>query len=310
MGQPRSGAPYIPCLLLTTASGSASNPSAVAKKAETLYVNLQSMITRVGIEKVGFVTLTFPDNCDDNRIAQARYHSLSTSFLKRRGLEFICVPERQERGAFHYHQATAFPWDIRTGFDFEAYRNWREAKDSGDVLAAKRWERKYCRSANPALKKWWRDLREAAPKYHFGRCQTIPIISNAAGLARYMASYVTSATLNRLPCDKGLRTIRYSMRHRAANLKWTWADGNGAKWRRGLQILGMIHELDFEGLKLKFGRKFQHRRRRQIFCFGDNFTEALQFVSQIPEWADWSSRVGFCIRLFNHFTKDEPLNLS
>lgn len=308
MASGEAAAISIPCLLLTTAPVvSASNKSAVAKKAETLYVNLRSVIRRAGEEKVGFTTLTFGDNCDDRSEAQSRYHSLDTHFFKRYALEKITVPERQERGAFHYHAVIAFPWDIRTGFDFEAYRNWQQAKHDGDKPAEQKWERKFCKSANPALKKWWQDLRNAAPKYGFGRCQTIPIIGGAEAISRYLASYVTTATLNRLPCDKGLRTVRYSMRQRAATLKFSWADGNGERWRRGLQILGMIYQLDFDGLKSNFGSKYQHEKRHMIFAFGEHFDEALQFVAQIPEWADWSSRVRFCSQLFAHFTKDKPL---
>jgi hypothetical protein len=308
MASGEAAAIYIPCLLLTTAPAvSASNKSAVAKKAETLYVNLRDMIRRNGEDKVGFTTLTYEDNCEDRAEAQARYHSLDTHFLKRYELEKITVPERQERGAFHYHAAIAFPWDIRTGFDFDAYRAWQEAKRSGDARLAQKFERKFCKSANPALKKWWRDLLNAAPKYSFGRCQTIPIINGAEAISRYLASYVTTATLNRLPCDKGLRTVRYSMKHRAATLKFSWANGNGERWRRGLQILGLIYQLDFEGLKLKFGSKYQHQKRATIFAFGEHFDEALQLVAKIPEWADWSSRVRFATRLFGHFTKNESL---
>jgi hypothetical protein len=309
MGTARSAAPIlVPCLLLTTAPGvSASNKSAVAKKAETLYVNLRDMIRRNGEDKVGVTTCTFEDNCEDRVEAQARYHSLDTHFLKRYDLEKITVPERQERGAFHYHAAIAFPWDIRTGFDFDAYEKFRQAKRDGDKRAEQKWERIFCKSANPALKKWWLDLRNAAPKYGFGRCQTIPIIGGAEAISRYLASYVTTATLNRLPCDKGLRTVRYSMTQRAATLKFSWADGNGRRHRRGVQILGLIYQLDFDGLKRAFGNKFQHEKRRTIFAFGENFDEALQFVSKIPEWADWSSRVLFTTRLFLHLTKNEPL---
>ena len=323
MGTARSAAPIsVPCLLLTTAPAvKVGNRSAVAKKAEMLYLNLQSLIRRVGVEKVGFTTLTFADNCEDRIEAQSRYHSLDTHFLKRYDLEKITVPERQERGAFHYHAAIAFPWDIRTGFDFDSYRAWQEAKRFGDSKLAQKFERKFCRSANPALKKWWRDLRNAAPKYGFGRCQTIPIIGGAEAISRYLASYVTTATLNRLPCDKGLRTVRYSIAKvsvvcdgvvtkgslRSSGRIFSWANGNGERQRRGLQILGLIYQLDFDGLKLKFGSKFQHEQRHKIFTFGENFDEALQFVAKIPEWADWSSRVSFCTRLFRHFTKNELL---
>jgi hypothetical protein len=310
MAEREAPAISVPCLLLTTAPAfSARNKSAVAKKAETLYLNLRAMIRHAGEARVGFTTLTFPDNCEDTKEAQSRYHSFDTHFLKRYELEKITVPERQQRGAFHYHAAVAFPWDIRTGFDFDAYRNFQQAKRDGNKREEQKFEREFCKSANPRLKKWWRELLNAAPKYGFGRCQTIPIMNGAEAISRYLASYVTSASLNRLPCDKGLRTVRYSMKHRAATLKFSWANGNGQRWRRGLQILGLIYQLDFDGIKLKFGSKYQYEQRHKIFVFGEHFDEALQLVAEIPEWADWSSRVNFCTRLFGHFTKNEPLNI-
>jgi hypothetical protein len=35
-------------------------------------------------------------------------------------LEFIAVPERQDSGRFHFRLAAAFPYGIRSGFDFAA----------------------------------------------------------------------------------------------------------------------------------------------------------------------------------------------
>jgi hypothetical protein len=62
------------------------------------------------------------------------------------------------------------------------------------------------------------------------------------------------------------------LHRRHKDLKWSWADGNGAKFRHGLQILGLIYELDLDGLKLTFGKKFQYQMRKRIFCFGQNST--------------------------------------
>jgi hypothetical protein len=302
--------PSLPCLLLTTApAGILINRSAVAKKAETLYVNLESLINRVGIERVGFVTLTFPDNCSDRDEAQSRFHSFSTHVLRPKRLEFIAVPERQSRGAFHYHLATAFPWDIRTGFDFAACRDAVAAKRRGDFGEFKRLERIYFQSANKPLRNWWAYLRKVSPRYQFGRCETLPILSNAAALSRYLGAYVSTASGARLPCDKGLRTVRYSLNQRAATLRWSWANGNGAKWRRGLQILGTILERDMDGLKNLYGKKFQYVMRRIIFVLGESFDKALFLCSKIPEWADHGSRVRFLSALVNTLQKDFVLDV-
>lgn len=314
----------LPCLFETTQSDVAkiqpSNRSAIAKKAETLYVNLSQLIRRVGIERVGFVTLTFPDNCADRIEAQRRFNSFATNFLREQSLEFIAVPERQEREAFHYHLATAFPWDIRTGFDFTALSNAAACKrehylGGGKWVAGKheefkRWERVYFKSANECLRLWWSDLRYTAPRYKFGRCETLPILSNAAALSRYLGAYVTTAAGARLACDKGGRFVRYSLVERAASIRWSWANDNGRVFRRGCQILGTIHELDSVGLKFAYGAKWCWRWRRVINTLGQGYETALIYCSRVPAWADTPSRMGFLRALVHALQKDYVLDVN
>ena len=130
-GEAARAAAALPCLLLTTAPSS-ENPfekivekplgsrTAIARKAETLRRNLQDLINRVSIERIGFMTLTFIRNVRSRKLAEKRFHSFATHVLSQLVDEHIAVPERQERGAIHYHLAVAFPFDIRTGFDFAA----------------------------------------------------------------------------------------------------------------------------------------------------------------------------------------------
>src|ERR1017187_5868381 len=115
-----------------------ANRSATAKKAETLYANLSGLIERVGIERVGFVTLTTADNCTNRVEAQRRFNSFATNVLRPEAVEHIAVPERQERGAIHFHLAAAFPWDIRTGFDFAAVSHSGALKRE-DCLGGGKW---------------------------------------------------------------------------------------------------------------------------------------------------------------------------
>ena len=94
----------------------AASRSATAKKAETLYANLSSLVERVGIERVGFVTLTTVDNCTERSEAFRRFRAFASGVLRPERVESICIPERQERGAIHFHLAAAFPWDISPTF--------------------------------------------------------------------------------------------------------------------------------------------------------------------------------------------------
>lgn len=305
----------LPCLFKTSQSGTGKKGtgfdlSASAKKAETLYVNLSGLIKRVGIERVGFVTYTFSDHVTDRYEASRRFNSLSANILRPDGLELITIPERQGSGRFHFHSAASFPYDIRTGFDFESCRLANEAKRRGDDADFRRYQGIYFKSANSRLRGWWSYLRSVAPRYGFGRCETLPILSNAQALARYVGAYVTTATGARLDCDKGMRTVRYALDHRTASLQWAWVEGNGAVWRRGLQLIGQILEIDYETFKDRFGKHGMWRHRKFITCLGQNFAAALPFVAAIPEWADYESRVAFLVRLCSHFDQDEDFSPS
>src|ERR1035441_11101536 len=48
--------------------------TAIARKVDTLRRNLQDLIDRVGIERMGFMTLTFKDNIRDRKLAEKRFH--------------------------------------------------------------------------------------------------------------------------------------------------------------------------------------------------------------------------------------------
>jgi hypothetical protein len=294
----------LPCLFVTTESFKDENllprpvksVSAIAKKAETLFVNLQGFIKRVGIERVGFVTLTFAEPIFDRNEASKRFHNLAVAVLKPEGLEFVSIPERQGSGRFHFHLVAAFPCDIRTGFDFAACGSAVTAKRDGDWAEQRRWEQIYCRSANGNLRKYWNLFRSnRVRKYGFGRCETLPILSNAQALARYVGAYVTTASGARRLGDKGMRTVRYALSSRSASIRWSWADGNGQVWRRGLQVLSMALGIEYENyekeFKEKFGEKWAWRLKETVTTFGKNYEAGIEFAAKISERAPYPQRL-------------------
>ena len=63
---------------------------------------------RWGKEREKFFTLTFKENVTDHEKANAEFRSFIKKlnyklFKKESGLKYVCVVERQERGALHYH---------------------------------------------------------------------------------------------------------------------------------------------------------------------------------------------------------------
>src|ERR1039457_3817772 len=103
VGERPAGAPpsALPCLLVTTATESHGRRSQIARKAETLFLNAESMIKRVGLEKSGFFTRTFKENVTSRKLAESMNHSWNSGYGSKVFCESISVPERQERGAFH-----------------------------------------------------------------------------------------------------------------------------------------------------------------------------------------------------------------
>lgn len=208
------------------------------------------------------------------------------------------MPERQESGRFHFHLVAAFPYDIRSGFDFAACEGANAAKRDGDRAEFRRLQAIYCRSANRNLRQFWALLRAGKVTRHgFGRCETLPILSNAAALARYIGAYVTSAGRARLVSDKGMRSVRYSLSQRLATCRWSWADGNGLHWRCGCQILSLILEIPYEQYTEKFGKRWAWRLKETITVLSKNYEQALWYAAQVPEWADYRSRMLYLCRV-------------
>ena len=99
------------------------------KSAYALQVNVKSFIDYHGIDKVGFLTLTFADDIKDPKEAQRRFNSLRTNFLKQYYQHYIRVVERTKAGRIHFHLLVACKENIRRGLNFRqiAARNYKSA---------------------------------------------------------------------------------------------------------------------------------------------------------------------------------------
>jgi hypothetical protein len=150
-----------------------------------------ALAKRFGLERLGFLTLTFADNVQVLQEANRRFHSLDTHVIRRRYERAIAVPERQKSGRVHFHLVVVAGADIRSGADFEAFK------------------RKDYRSANPALRSEWAFWRGTAPRFRFGRTELLPVKSTPEGMARYVGKYISKHVRARTAGDKGARLVRY-----------------------------------------------------------------------------------------------------
>jgi hypothetical protein len=166
-----------------------------------------------GIDRVGFLTLTFADHVVDVREASRRFNNLATGVLRKRFSAFVRVLERQTSGRIHYHLLVVLPDDIRTGADFDAFG-----------------KRDY-KSANNHLRREWAFWRHTSPQYRFGRTELMPIRSNGDALGQYVGKYIGKHIGQREERDKGARLVSYSKDARMATSKFAYVSKYPNEWR-------------------------------------------------------------------------------
>jgi len=249
------------------------------KTADLLAKAVEEMCRRHGIERVGFLTLTFADHVKDPKEAQRRWHSLRTHVLKPRYGDVIRVIERQMSGRIHYHVLVALKDDVRTGADFDAFA-----------------KRDY-KSANAALRAEWAFWRKTAPRFRFGRTELLPVKSNAEGLSRYVGKYISKHINVRKLEDKGVRLVEYTRGARVGNTRFSWVSTHAKLWRAKLHEWASKHGLDsYEQISSVFGPRWAYHHREAIFAsdwemFVESRDAAFELqqsgeLSWIPE--DWS----------------------
>ena len=194
--------------------------SSEKRSGYALTQNLAYLAKLHGLEKLGFLTLTFRQNLTDPRKAQRKFNSLATNVLRDLFVEYICVVENQKRGAIHYHLVVVCKEDIRTGVSFDEIATGRYA------------------SASPELRQLWKELREIMPKYGFGRSELLPVKSTVSGICNYVGKYLTKASAYRDKHMKGACLIRYSTGWRVARVNFAWHSSGAKEWRRKLQVFG------------------------------------------------------------------------
>lgn len=197
------------------------------KAGVTLAVNAKAFIQRFRLECVGFLTLTLADHLDwrseaEWKEAQRRFHSLQTGYLRKRFVQRITVlePQRGNDWRIHWHLLVNVGQDIRTGFDFKAVK-----------------QRDY-RSAGPALRALWEELRETLPRYGFGRSELLPLKKDSESVAVYLGKYLSKdgwrAALSQ---EFRARRVRYTHGWTMANMRWSWSGEAARKWRQALRLV-------------------------------------------------------------------------
>lgn len=239
----------LPCRSLETTQSNVTPAALVGprkKVALALSWNVASMCKTWGIERVGFLTLTFADHVTDAREAQRRFNSLASNVLRKRYPAHIAVLERQASGRIHYHLLVVLPEDIRTGVDFDAIA------------------RREYGTANKALRLEWAFWRKTAPVYRFGRTELLPIKSDADAMGQYVGKYIAKGQAFRTEADKGVRLVRYSGGARMATCKFADLNKYPNEWRA--KVCTFVRQM---------AQAYPHRRIRDMddlaFHFGSRW---------------------------------------
>ena len=199
------------------------------------------MVNTYGLERIGFLTLTFKENLGDAGEAQRRLNNLNRRVIGPLFPVRICVVEPQKRGAVHYHLLVVCESDIRTGVDFEGLRS-----------------RDY-RSAGKDLKNLWKILREAMPRYGFGRSELMPIRSSSEGISKYVGKYLAKGAAHRIGQFERMRMVRYSCKWRTFSPNFSWFE-KGQDWRTLVsEIARLLLVKDLGGFSDSFGRYWAKR---------------------------------------------------
>jgi hypothetical protein len=251
-------APALPCLLSNNCTAEEkTEPLNILKgghkrMAQVLFLEIMALVAIYGIEKIGFLTLTFADHVTSLRQAQRRFRSLRAHVIVKRYERAIVVWERHQSGRIHFHLVVVLKDDVRTGADFAAFN----LKDY--------------RSANAALRAEWAFWRVTCPKYRFGRHELMPIKSNAEGIARYVGKYIAKHIGQRLEEDKGARLVRfigYKAGDRTASCLFSWNSENAWLWRHKVAAFAKRHGVaDLDGMRKTFGPRWAYQRCREILA--------------------------------------------
>lgn len=238
---------------------------------------------------VGFLTLTVGDTRKDlsgkNRFEQVfdaaeasrRINNLNRRFLADLFSKAIVVTERHKNKAIHFHIVGLLRSraDIRTGFDFEAFK---EIRKSGKKFSAADV------GASPELATIWKQLRETLPGYGFGRAELTPIEKAGESIASYVAKYIEKNVCNRIAADRRKKLVRY-IGFEKTQLKpneFSWGTKRAIAWRCKARAMAAVAGIkEKEQCKVKFGGRWAWQfTGTWTEIFGDNTLPWLAFEPQ------------------------------
>ncbi len=237
------------------------------KTAHALYMNVAAFVMMHGLERCGFLTITFAEDLTWED-AERRFNNYMRRVLGPLFRDRIKVLEFTKRGRPHFHVIVLCSGDIREGFNFnyhaqKALENWlqHERPGSRSIL-----QEGGSLNANALLRSLWVRIRSTARNYGIGICELAPIQSCAEAVGRYVGGYMKKSIGGRQPEHKGARMVSYSRGFaRAFKGGFSWVEGGGRQWRRNVESFALSHGCaDLDELRGLFGPKWAYHHRETI----------------------------------------------
>lgn len=225
-----------------------------------LEMNLKEFFNVFPIEQIGLQTHTFESSVTSPKEAGKRFNSFRTNFFSGYYEAFIKVTEPHRDMRPHFHILVAMAFDIRTGFDWERYKQAQnEYSENGKTKKFYRLTRAYSQSATHELRNYWKLMRRACSSHGMGRSEILPIRKNPDAAGKYIREYLAKGGAYRTGPWKGARLVSYSKKFkRVANCQFAWVE-QGAKWREYIgQVCALLSIKDLDALQRRFGEKWAH----------------------------------------------------
>tara|TARA_Y100000588_G_scaffold386907_1_gene483489 strand:+ start:193 stop:1293 length:1101 start_codon:yes stop_codon:yes gene_type:complete len=225
-------------------------PGIQKKKATVLRLEVLDMIEKHGIDSVVTWTISLSEFLNREEM-ERRFHSLQTRKFKKLFKCGVHVVERAPRtGRLHLHGACVMrnAEDVRTGFDFDKYEEWRKENEKGraaNLGRKKALSRAFAKDATPALRDLWKEFSPANMKrYGFGQAHLVPVRKNGEAFAFYMAKYLSKVEDENAwkyrEEDKGKRSYRVWGKRRVCSIHHSPNTVNSWKWRRRVEFAGKV----------------------------------------------------------------------
>lgn len=236
-----------------------------AKVSYSLKHNIDAFFARHPLERCAFLTLTFPENVS-SREAARRFRNLKEGVLRDHFDGWIGVIERTARNRIHFHLLVAARFDVRTGFDFDAYLGAQTlASQRNYGPEHRRLTKAYSGTAPVALRDLWALFREKCPNYGFGRHECVPIRANGEAVAFYVGKYVSKHVGQRRPDDIRAKTIFLSQECRRNTTRLAWHSPGATLWRKALaSVAHRLHVETYEMLPAFFGPRWAYKLTQAI----------------------------------------------